>query len=505
MSFFLSLCLVFCLCLTIRILVSLFPYSGYQHPPMFGDFEAQRHWMEITLNLPIQHWYLDSFSNDLSYWGLDYPPLTAYHSRLLGSMGQWVVGEEMVKLGTSRGWENIETKRFMRMTVLGSDGIVFMSAVWMVVGVMMGMERRMVMKRLRKGEEEELHQGVLTDELIAVLVVLMAPPFILIDHGHFQYNCVCLGLVVFAIYFVFKKNELASSFFFVLALCFKQTALYFAPAFFFYFLSLCLHERSWAAGLHRLIWIGVIVVVTFVIMFLPFLSSVELFAQVLHRLFPFARGLYEDKVANFWCATNFYFRWKEFAIPLMSKISLFTTLFGLVPIAVALFRNPTRLSFVFALFASSMCFFLFSFQVHEKSILFPFLPFILLASIERSAHFYVAWFSTVATFSLLPLLEKDGLLLPYYVLQFLYGIFVMHSASAPRGIIKQFGIGSIVCVLLLHAFWHFGPVVARYPDLKQLAVATFCATQFFAFYLLSLYFLFALPKEDGIEEKLKSN
>lgn len=49
---------------------------------MHGDFEAQRHWMEITIHLPISMWYF----YDLQYWGLDYPPLTAYHSWLLGKM-----------------------------------------------------------------------------------------------------------------------------------------------------------------------------------------------------------------------------------------------------------------------------------------------------------------------------------------------------------------------------------------------------------------------------------
>jgi alpha-1,3-glucosyltransferase len=55
---------------------------GFQSPPMHGDFEAQRHWMEITIHLPISQWY----SYDLQWWGLDYPPLTAYHSWLLGTM-----------------------------------------------------------------------------------------------------------------------------------------------------------------------------------------------------------------------------------------------------------------------------------------------------------------------------------------------------------------------------------------------------------------------------------
>jgi alpha-1,3-glucosyltransferase len=46
---------------------------GYGAPPMFGDYEAQRHWMELTVHLPIRKWY----TYDLQYWGLDYLPLTA--------------------------------------------------------------------------------------------------------------------------------------------------------------------------------------------------------------------------------------------------------------------------------------------------------------------------------------------------------------------------------------------------------------------------------------------
>lgn len=55
---------------------------GWGDPPMFGDYEAQRHWMEITINLPSRQWY----KYDLQYWGLDYPPLTAYVSWLCGKV-----------------------------------------------------------------------------------------------------------------------------------------------------------------------------------------------------------------------------------------------------------------------------------------------------------------------------------------------------------------------------------------------------------------------------------
>jgi hypothetical protein len=69
----------------LRVMVSVQPHSGLANPPMFGDYEAQRHWQEVTVNLPIEKWYFNSTENNLMYWGLDYPPITAYHS--------WIVGQ----------------------------------------------------------------------------------------------------------------------------------------------------------------------------------------------------------------------------------------------------------------------------------------------------------------------------------------------------------------------------------------------------------------------------
>ena len=65
-----------------RWAVGLGPYSGKGVPPMHGDFEAQRHWMEITNHLPLSEWYW----YDHAWWGLDYPPLTAFHSWVCGWM-----------------------------------------------------------------------------------------------------------------------------------------------------------------------------------------------------------------------------------------------------------------------------------------------------------------------------------------------------------------------------------------------------------------------------------
>lgn len=38
-------------------------------------------------------------------------------------------------------------------------------------------------------------------------------------------------------------------------------------------------------------------------------SPISALLQIVHRVFPFARGLYEDKVANFWCTSNLVYKW----------------------------------------------------------------------------------------------------------------------------------------------------------------------------------------------------
>ncbi|XP_016379279.1 dolichyl pyrophosphate Man9GlcNAc2 alpha-1,3-glucosyltransferase-like [Sinocyclocheilus rhinocerous] len=108
-----SLCVL--LGLTSRWTVSFHSYSGAGKQPMFGDYEAQRHWQEVTYNLPVHEWYLNTTNNDLNYWGLDYPPLTAYHSLVCAYVAK-LLNPEWVELHVSRGYESHSHKLFMRAT-----------------------------------------------------------------------------------------------------------------------------------------------------------------------------------------------------------------------------------------------------------------------------------------------------------------------------------------------------------------------------------------------------
>lgn len=73
-------------------------------------------------------------------------------------------------------------------------------------------------------------------------------------------------------------------------------------------------------------------------------------------------------------------------------------------------------SFLLALTISSLGFFLFSFQVHEKSILLPLLPATLLMATSRDGWTVTAGavFNNMGMFTIYPLLLKDGLVLQVY-------------------------------------------------------------------------------------------
>jgi alpha-1,3-glucosyltransferase len=51
------------------------------------------------------------------------------------------------------------------------------------------------------------------------------------------------------------------------------------------------------------------------------------FLQVLYRVFPFYRGLFEDKVANFWCGLDMLFKLRsQLEVWQLARLCLLTTL-----------------------------------------------------------------------------------------------------------------------------------------------------------------------------------
>ncbi|CAG0892072.1 unnamed protein product [Darwinula stevensoni] len=355
--------------LAVRLMVSTHPHSGQGKPPMHGDYEAQRHWMEVTYNLPLADWYRNTSNNNLLYWGLDYPPLTAYHSLALGHIAARVNGS-FVHLHKSRGIETYEHKVFMRLSVLLADVVTLVPALLSYY-----------------------------DDSGYFFLSLLYPGFIMIDYGHFQYNCVSLGLCLAAVIGVKKNHHILASVFFSLALNYKQMELYHALPFFIFLLRSCVDQPRGVSKIVKLLGLSLTVLVTFGMIWAPFLHNMNSALAVLQRLFPFDRGLYEDKVANVWCTSNVVIKWKQlFSAKSMATICLASTVVTCIPSGIHLFLQSSFKAFLYSLVNMSLAFFLFSYHVHEKSILLVAMPALLLF---QENPLMTIWFLQISHFSLL--------------------------------------------------------------------------------------------------------
>ncbi|CAA0406130.1 unnamed protein product [Arabidopsis thaliana] len=481
--------------LLIRSAVTMYPYSGAGIPPKFGDFEAQRHWMEITTNLPVIDWYRNGTYNDLTYWGLDYPPLTAYQSYIHGIFLRFF-NPESVALLSSRGHESYLGKLLMRWTVLSSDAFIFFPAALFFVLVYHR-------NRTRGGKSEVAWH---------IAMILLNPCLILIDHGHFQYNCISLGLTVGAIAAVLCESEVLTCVLFSLALSHKQMSAYFAPAFFSHLLGKCLRRKS---PILSVIKLGIAVIVTFVIFWWPYVHSLDDFLMVLSRLAPFERGIYEDYVANFWCTTSILIKWKNlFTTQSLKSISLAATILASLPSMVQQILSPSNEGFLYGLLNSSMAFYLFSFQVHEKSILMPFLSATLLA-LKLPDHF--SHLTYYALFSMFPLLCRDKLLIPYLTLSFLFTV-IYHSPGNHHAIQKTdvsfFSFKNFPGYVFLLRTHFFISVVLhvlyltikppqKYPFLFEALIMILCFSYFIMFAFYTNYTQWTLSSHFGSSDKEK--
>ncbi|KAG8543759.1 hypothetical protein GDO81_023754 [Engystomops pustulosus] len=261
-----------------------------------------------------------------------------------------MINADWVALNTSRGYESLHHKLYMRATVLVADLIIYLPAVILYCS--------------------HLQEPSPKRKVLSLLCFLLYPGLILIDYGHFQYNSVSLGFALWGIIALSRGCDVLGSLAFCLALNYKQMELYHSLPFFCFLLGRCIKRGITGRGLLLLLRIGGTVIGAFGLCWIPFLTDIEQILQVLRRLFPLGRGLFEVT-----CALSF---------------------------------------------------FLFSFQVHEKSILLVSLPACLLLS---EVPLMATWFLLTSTFSMLPLLQKDGLVTAYVTTTLIFSLVSATSLS----------------------------------------------------------------------------
>jgi alpha-1,3-glucosyltransferase len=322
---------------------------------------------------------------------------------------------------------------------------------------------------------------------IALVAVLMQPGTILIDHGHFQYNTVMLGFTIASISSMIAGRHLWGCVFFVAALGFKQMSLFYAPAMFSYLVGICLFPKL---NFARFCSIALVTAASFAVLYLPFLLGVlyDIYrgeptedlptppllamlpvsidekawyyqllvqlAQSIHRIFPFARGLFEDKVANIWCAIHTFHKLHRYPAPLLQRAALAATSAAISIPCLILFFKPKKSILPLGVAATSWGFFLCSYQVHEKNVLLPLLPMTVLLSGERGllpeVRAWVGLANMLGAWTMFPLLKKDELRVPYIVITLLWAYLL----GLPPVSLSAYHYGSKGALSLLTKFLH---------------------------------------------------
>ena len=496
----------------IKILVGQFGYSGEGDSPRFGDFEAQRHWMEITIALPVQDWYTNSKLNRGDYWPLDYPPMSGYHSYLLGKILQKFLPNS-VEFQNSKGYESSTFKLIMRFFVLISDLLTFH------IGVEFFCYYIFIYSKKKKNKKP-----LYALYYIVLLLILINPLMIIIDHGHFQYNNVMHGFFVLALLFLYSKKYILAIIFFSLCVNFKQMGLYYAIPFPLYVLKKLFFNKSknnesnnYLLSTICLGLYGIITIITNVIIYLPWLKAKKL-VDVFNRIFPVHRGIFEDKVATFWCTLNIFLKLNRYLKTefLFYLALLFTFLGCSIPIY-SIFRTEkiTQKICSQCFFVVSFAFYLFSFHVHEKTIIIPVLAYLL--NLPKMKNILPS-FTLIGMFSLFPLLKRENQVIPYYLLCLIFYLISKYclklmdiendqnNKNGKDNINKKkneneektyilFELGIFIIMVFYHFVDYTIPPPQNYPWLYPMLNAAFCFCYFFSLFLYSSYDLLIMAHE----------
>ncbi|KAL0027413.1 hypothetical protein WJX79_009740 [Trebouxia sp. C0005] len=223
--------------------------------------------MAITHSLPLEKWYLD----ETSEWTLDYPPLFAWFEWCLSQVARYI-DPQMVQL-ESLNYASDACIIFQRSSVMVSE-LVLIAAVACAC----------------RGATEE-------KRVLMYLLILGSPGLLLVDHIHFQYNGMLLGLLLWSIIWIQEGRHIAGSIAFAVLVNMKHLYACLAPV---YLIYLQRHYCRGPKAVQRFVALGAAVVAVCGVSFGPFVVAGQL-PQILARLFPFGRGLcHAYWAANFW-------------------------------------------------------------------------------------------------------------------------------------------------------------------------------------------------------------
>ena len=271
------------------------------------DFDVHRNWMSITRHLPVREWYFDDYDGKTVHT-LDYPPLFAWFEY---SIANFPLMDYLLENGylderclDRLGDDDNETSHscvvFQRLTVVLGD-IVFLLGAYVAS------------KNVSFVMHPDDHVAATKVNITVLLLLVTNAGLIILDHIHFQYNGMMLGLLLASIGFMIEGKVIPSALFYCLLISMKHLYITLGPLYFIFLLRS--HCFDWIKVTGRSKYVRSFNIVNFahlgaftlsvlVFPFLPFLAadnSMQQLIQIKSRLFPFARGLCHDYWAgNIW-------------------------------------------------------------------------------------------------------------------------------------------------------------------------------------------------------------
>jgi len=219
-----QLFILFLISFLLRFAIGLSPYSGHGEQQDFGDYEIHRHYMEITVNLPFHEWYNE----------IEYPPLSAYLHLLLGLILNLFL-PNAIKWDISRNYESDSLKLFMRISVNLLDLSILGTAILGFINT-----------HYRKLET--------IPKYVSIFICLNLPILLMIDHAHFEINCVMLGLAIWSWNLISQGSIFIGIFIFCLSVNFKQNGLYYLIPTFGFIIGKSLKAEAFSFKLSLLLY-----------------------------------------------------------------------------------------------------------------------------------------------------------------------------------------------------------------------------------------------------------
>lgn len=379
------------------------------------DFEVHRNWLAITHSKHYKEWYTDGASK--SEWTLDYPPLFAWFEWALSQVGV-LVDSKMVDVDALE-YASQETIVFQRCTVMFTELVLLLGTWFAMSGT---------------SQEGQGSPETMARRCLAVFLILAHPGLYIVDHIHFQYNGMLLGILLISMSFGMYGNDILATLAFTVLLCMKHIFLYVAPAFGAYYLGILWNVKSVSLFVKLLLAASSVLAVTFG----PF-ARYGMMSQIISRLFPVQRGLVHAYWApNFWALYAALDKVLGIALPrlgiiesvdhikgnmtgglvgvasfsvlpeIQSSTAALITLCSMMPALINIMKKPYPGMLPVAIIYCSLCSFMFGYHVHEKAILVALVPMGILAAQGRDARApgRFLFLTIVGTFSLFPLLIR---------------------------------------------------------------------------------------------------